>query len=216
MPGTRRGPAPSAGRRAAARKSGLLFGLPLVMGLGALAPASAQEIVQRFINPSFGGNPFYSDHLLGVATAQRPERDRGDARELTETEQFARQLQSRLLSALSSSLVQSITGAAPGTSGEFTVGDQTIFFERTLAEIRLRITNTVTGEVTEIVVPVLNFARPGGAPNGAPAGATASSPSTLSTASGPLVTSAGSLGASGPLTPSPLEPANVTSGGLQF
>lgn len=139
----------------------ILAATAVVLSQGA-NPASAQELVFGFKNPSFGGNPFYSDHLLSIATAQRPERPRDESElaELTEGEQFARQLQSRLLSALSSSLVETITGSAPGTTGTFVVGDQSIFFERTLTQIRLVITNTLTGEITEIVVPVFNFNNP--------------------------------------------------------
>jgi curli production assembly/transport component CsgF len=121
------------------------------------AGASAQEFVYQPINPNFGGNPFNADLLLSVASAQRPERQRNDGgQRLSEGEQFARQIQSRLLSSLASGVVEAITGADPGTSGEFLVGDQRIAFERTLTEIRLTITDEVTGEVTEIVVPVLS------------------------------------------------------------
>ena len=131
--------------------------------LGAIAlaaPASAQELKFEFRNPSFGGNPFNSDHLLATATAQRPPQksNGGDGTgELTEAQLFARQIQSRLLSALSSSVVEAITGSDPGTSGEFTVGDQKISFERTLSEIRLSIFDNSTGETTDIVVPVLTL-----------------------------------------------------------
>ena len=37
----------------------------LSLSLAAAAPASA-EIVYQPINPSFGGNPFNSSHLLGI------------------------------------------------------------------------------------------------------------------------------------------------------
>ena len=95
-----------------------------------------------------------------MANIHRPERPRPITEQLTETQLFARQLQSRLLSALSSSLVQAITGAAPGPSGEFVVGDQTNRFDRTLTQITVVITDNVTGEVTTITVPVFNFAGP--------------------------------------------------------
>lgn len=134
-------------RKAAASGSALLL-------VGLASPAQAQELTFGFTNPSFGGNPFYSAHLLGVATAQRPERPSTGAGPLTPEQLFARQLQSRLLSALSAGLVQAITGSAPGDSGEFQLGDQRIFFERTDTEIRVRIFNELTGETTEIVVPV--------------------------------------------------------------
>lgn len=124
------------------------------------APAAAQELRFQFRDPSFGGNPFNSDHLLAIATAQRPERKADDSSttgELTEAQLFARQIQSRLLSALSSSVVEAITGADPGASGEFTVGDQKISFERTLSEIKLTIFDNASGENTEIIVPVLSL-----------------------------------------------------------
>ncbi|MCW1431590.1 curli assembly protein CsgF [Novosphingobium sp. JCM 18896] len=124
--------------------------------------ASAQELKFQFINPSFGGNPFNSDHLLAIATAQRPDKpasEDGTTGELTEAQLFARQIQSRLLSALSSSVVEAITGSNPGTTGEFTVGDQKISFERTLSEIKLTIFDNTTGENTVISVPVLNFSN---------------------------------------------------------
>lgn len=155
--------------------------------------AQAQELSFKFNNPSFGGNPFYSDHLLGVASAQRPERPAEDEG-LSEGEQFARQIQSRILSALSSSIVEAITGSDPGTSGEFTVGDQTIFFERSLTEIRLTITDNVTGEVTTIVLPVIEF--DGGSPFGARmagGGQAAGGSSLLGSATSPTAVGRGSL-----------------------
>ena len=95
--------------------------------------------------------------------------------------------------------MEAITGAAPGTVGEFVVGDQTIAFERTLTTIRLTITNNLTGEVTDIVVPVLNFAQGGGIIGGAPT--PSSSQSTMA------------LGALAPTTP--LEPRPLVGGRVE-
>ena len=189
--------------------------------LGAVSPSAvqAQELVHRFINPSFGGNPFYSDHLLGVATAQRPERASAARQQLSDAERFAQQIQSRILSALSSSIVEAITGAAPGTSGEFRVGDQTIFFERTLTEIRLIITDTNTGEVTEIVVPILDLSGGGGgAPNPTGGGSSiAGGPGLGSGLGAGLATPTPPAAGSGSiLSPPPLEPTGITGGRLQF
>lgn len=163
------------------------------VALAAIAGSSqAQELSFKFINPSFGGNPFYSDHLLGIATAQRPERPAEDDG-LSEGEQFARQIQSRILSALSSSIVEAITGSDPGSSGEFTVGDQTIFFERTLTEIRLTITDNVTGEITTIVVPVFTIDDAGGG-GGSPFAAAAAQPQPSLLPNGPNQTGTLSTG----------------------
>lgn len=134
------------------------FGFAAAAFLTSLAatPASAQEITHRFINPGFGGNPFNADYLLGTATIDRPAAPTTGTSGLSQQELLARQIQSRILSSLSSGIVQAITGADPGDTGEFTVGDQTITFERTLTELRLTIFDSVTGETTEIVLPVLN------------------------------------------------------------
>lgn len=39
------------------------------------AAAQAQDIVYEPVNPSFGGNPFNSAHLLGIANAQNDFKD---------------------------------------------------------------------------------------------------------------------------------------------
>ena len=43
----------------------------VIASIGSLlaAPAVSGKLVYRPINPSFGGDPFYSSHLLGIADA---------------------------------------------------------------------------------------------------------------------------------------------------
>ena len=115
--------------------------------------ASAEDLVYKPINPSFGGNPFNSPHLLGVANAQNKFKDPASAARGTEAEIFARQLQSRLLSALSSQIVEAIFGDNPQQQGTIQFGGQTIEFVRGLEDVTLTITNDETGEVTTIVIP---------------------------------------------------------------
>ena len=56
--------------------SGRLREAVLAMGVAAAllglsgSPLSAADLQFNFVNPSFGGNPFNSGHLLGVAQAQ--------------------------------------------------------------------------------------------------------------------------------------------------
>ena len=121
----------------------------------ALMPAvlGAQDLTYQPIDPSFGGNPFNSSHLLGVAGAQNNTKDPTSAATSTEADIFARQLQSRLLSALSSQIVDAIFGENPQERGTISFGGQTIDFVRSLDEVTLNITNTATGEVTKIVIP---------------------------------------------------------------
>lgn len=117
--------------------------------------ASAEDLVYTPINPSFGGNPFNSAHLLGIANAQNKFKDPAAATSGSEADIFARQLQSRLLSALSSQITDAIFGANAQEHGTVTFGDQTIEWQRGIDEVTLTITNNVTGEVTTIQVPTI-------------------------------------------------------------
>lgn len=118
------------------------------------APVAAQDLVHRPISPTFGGNPFNSNHILGTANAQNDTRDPRADSTSTEADIFARQLQSRLLSALSSQVVDAIFGDNPQEQGVISFGGQTIEFFRSLSEVTLIIRNDETGEETRIVVPL--------------------------------------------------------------
>lgn len=126
--------------------------LPLAVAL-APSPARAQDIVYEPINPSFGGNPFNSAHLLGIAGAQNKTKDPSAVSSNSQADIFARQLQSRLLSALSSQIVDAIFGENPQERGTISFGGQTIQFVRGLENVTLTITDDATGEVTTIIVP---------------------------------------------------------------
>lgn len=126
----------------------------LVCGLCCGAPLAAQDLVHEPISPTFGGNPFNSQHVLGVANANNDFRDPRAASSNSQADIFARQLQSRLLSALSSQIVDAIFGDNPQESGTISFGGQTIEFFRSLEEVTLIIRNDTTGEETRIVVPL--------------------------------------------------------------
>lgn len=118
----------------------------------------AQDLTFQFISPSLGGNSFNSSHLLALAEIQNQFTDDGSSSASSSSSQsdlFVRQLQSRLLSSLSSGLTEVITGAQPGDTDTITIGDQEIFYERSLDSIRVVITNLLDGSDTEIVLPVV-------------------------------------------------------------
>lgn len=137
-----------------AAKAGLsvLFGV-LCVTAPLCATAQAQDIVYQPINPSFGGNPFNSNHLLGIANAQNDFTNPTSSSSNSQADVFARQLQSRLLSALSSQIVTAIFGDNPQESGTISFGGQTVNFIRSLSEVTITIINDDTGEETVIVVP---------------------------------------------------------------
>ena len=134
----------------------------IAVSLAISNPLSAQQLTFGFNNPSFGGNSFNSGHLLALADLQNQHTDDDNPQSTTGNSQsdlFVRQLQSRLLSSLSSGLSEVITGAEPGDSDTIVIGDQQIFYERSLEDIRVQITNLLDGSSTEILLPVVNAAQ---------------------------------------------------------
>ena len=131
-----------------------LVTLACAASLGAASAARAQDLNYEPMSPTFGGNPFNSAHILGIAGAQNDYKDpKAVAATNSQADIFTRQLQSRLLSALSSQIVDAIFGDNPQERGTIRFGGQTISFVRGLEEVTLTITNDETGEVTTIVVP---------------------------------------------------------------
>jgi curli production assembly/transport component CsgF len=140
------------GTKGALRAKAML--LATIAGISIASPVVAQDIVYQPIDPSFGGNPFNSGHLLGIANAQNDYKDpKAQAATNSQADIFARQLQSRLLSALSSQIVGAIFGENPQERGTISFGGQTIDFVRSLTEVTLTISNDDSGEETVIVVP---------------------------------------------------------------
>lgn len=129
---------------------------PVVTGIAILlaftGAASAQDIVHAPISPTFGGNPFNSAHILGVAGAQNDYKAPA-ATPQSQAELFSRQLQSRLLSALASQVTDAIFGENPQERGTITFGDQTITFVRGLESVKLTIVDRAAGTTTEIEIP---------------------------------------------------------------
>lgn len=126
------------------------------VAIGAVPPAHASDIVYTPINPSFGGNPFNSSHLLAIATAQNKYKDPSAVSSTDPASQFLRTLQSRLLSSLATQITDVIFGDNAQDSGLIKFGDQEISFVRGIDSVTLTITNDADGTVTEIVVPLLD------------------------------------------------------------
>jgi hypothetical protein len=95
--------------------------------------------------------------LLAVANAQNDHTDpRRSETGNSQVDQFLRQLQSRLLSSLAGEVNDAIFGENPRDSGTITFGDQIITFVRGLDSVQLTITDTSTGAITEIDIPLLD------------------------------------------------------------
>ena len=125
---------------------------------GSMTITSASELKFQPINPSFGGNAFNSNHLLGIANAQNNYTggSSGSSRSgISNSDLFVRQLQSRLLSSLATEVTDAIFGENPQDSGTIVFGEQTISFERGIDSVRLTVFDASTGATTEIEIPSL-------------------------------------------------------------
>jgi curli production assembly/transport component CsgF len=118
--------------------------------------AQASDLVYTPQNPSFGGNPFNSAHLLGIANSINKYKDPSALDSSNPANQFLRTIQSRLLSTVATQITDLIFGENAQDSGVIRFGDQEISFVRGIDSVTLIITNFTDGSVTEIVVPLLN------------------------------------------------------------
>lgn len=145
--------------------TGLVGALVLIAMMGS---AVASDLVYTPINPTFGGNPLNSSHLLSIASAQRTATaadapissgstgtGTGTGTTQSNVNLFISQLEGRLLSALASQVTDAIFGQNPQDHGTITFGTTTVVFDRSTSTIDLTITDTSTGEVTIISVPQL-------------------------------------------------------------
>ena len=128
--------------------------LGLALAAMSAANISAQELVYTPVNPSFGGYPFNSANLLGIANAQNDFEAPADEDQDSQADLFLRQLQSRLLSGLAGQVTEAIFGDNPQESGLIQFGGQTIEFVRGLDNVTITIFDADTGQTTEIIIPL--------------------------------------------------------------
>lgn len=120
-----------------------------------ISPAAA-DLIYRPINPSFGGEPFNSSHLQGLAGSQNEFKDDAKRKEQSSSERFLSMLQSRLYSSLATQVADAIFGENAQDSGTITFDDQIISFTNDGTQITLVVTDLNTGQVTNIVIPALS------------------------------------------------------------
>jgi len=149
-------------RRTFARQR-MIVGAALSTLLLASVPATAADIVFRPINPSFGGSPLNSSHLLAIANAQNnykppavpaPTPVAPPSAAQVQASQFLSQLQGRLTSQLASQVNEAIFGDNPQESGMVKFGTQTVEFVRGLTEITITLSDSANNSSTKISVPI--------------------------------------------------------------
>ena len=141
-------------------KTRLTLQVTLVSLLTFASYASAQELVYTPVNPSFGGSPFNSSHLLAIAEIHRQDPPSSsspfDFESIvdTQTNFFIRQLESRILSRLSFDITEAIFGESAEPNGTFSFNDTILTFETLLdGSILIEIIDNTTGSSTTIQVP---------------------------------------------------------------
>ena len=117
------------------------------------ATIHSSELLHQFINPSFGGNPGNSAHLLGLAGAQNQFQDDGqdDATPLEEfNERLQRSLLGRITSAITGDIVDTDGNITPGT---FETLDYTInVIDEGNGLITIETIDKISGDLTVIQV----------------------------------------------------------------
>ncbi|XEI32613.1 curli assembly protein CsgF [Aeromonas veronii] len=115
-----------------------------------IAPAlHASELVYRPVNPSFGGNPLNSSHLLGTANAQNDYKDpaSGSSSGTSALDRLTSNLQSRLISQLLADI-----GKDGSQSGSLVTDDFAINVVDEDGTLVVSITDRVTNQTTMIEV----------------------------------------------------------------
>ena len=116
--------------------------------------AKGQDLVYKPRNPNFGGDTFNYAWLLSSAEAQNTIKDDAVAvKPLTELEQFAKNLNSQLLTQVSRSLFTQQFGTDGISEGSYTFGSLNVEVYPSDAGLVVSILDTTTGEQTQVIIP---------------------------------------------------------------
>ncbi len=134
-----------------------LYQLGIAAALASLGNTTlAGDLIYQPINPSFGGDPFNSSHLLGIAQAQNQFDDRSFS-EVDPIDRFADDIERRILGEAAREITDRIFGENPEDTGNFTVGSNQIAFEQVGDEVLLTLTDLNTGAETVLTIPAPRF-----------------------------------------------------------
>jgi curli production assembly/transport component CsgF len=114
----------------------------------------AQDMVYKPINPAFGGDTFNYQWLLSSAEAQNQIKEKGaETKELSELERFKQNLNSQILSRISSLALNLQFGSEGLKPGSYVFGNLAVDVTTTLEGLSVKILNTSTGEQTIVLIP---------------------------------------------------------------
>lgn len=111
--------------------------------------ALAADLVYKPLLPAFGGDPLYSSYFYQNAEIQN--KHKKVTEELSQTEQFKRDLQRRLFSAVANEITEAIYGENATPNGTFEIEGLVIRFDTIGSEVILTIQDT--SSTTTIKLP---------------------------------------------------------------
>lgn len=115
---------------------------------------NAQALVYKPVNPAFGGDTFNYQWLLSSAEAQNKQKDKTAATTTqTDLERFKANLNSQLLSQISSQLYKQQFGTDGIKEGSYTFGSYSVDVFPSSDGLTLNILDTNTGEQTQVIIP---------------------------------------------------------------
>ncbi len=135
-----------------------LGGFAFSVALTSADPVKASEIVYTPINPTFGGSPLNASQLQYVATAQKPNAPtaKSTTTQQSTANQFLQMLQSQLYASLANSVSNAITGQNAQAAGTIKLDTMQVSWSTQADGKHVSITNSSTGQITEIVIPVIS------------------------------------------------------------
>jgi curli production assembly/transport component CsgF len=114
----------------------------------------AQDLVYKPKNPAFGGDTFNYQWMIGSAESQNKFKDKTIVREeLTELQEFTKDLNAQLLSSVSRSLFTQQFGTEGISIGSYTFGSLAVEVYPSSGGLTVDILDTKTGERTQVIIP---------------------------------------------------------------
>lgn len=114
----------------------------------------AQDLVYKPKNPAFGGDTFNYQWMIGSAESQNKFKDKTIVREeLTELQEFTKDLNAQLLSSVSRSLFTQQFGTEGISVGNYTFGSLAVEVYPSSGGLTVDILDTKTGERTQVIIP---------------------------------------------------------------
>lgn len=120
--------------------------------------ANAGELVYQPINPSFGGDPFNSSHLLQTAQIQNKHQDDGTDfgslfEEPTAADKFADALQSTMIAGSAEQLSNAIFEDGAPPSGNFSLDGAMVTYDTINGRVIVKISDGINTNTIDIPKP---------------------------------------------------------------